>query len=52
MNTLKQIIVHAPPVLREALHDLTDRGLLTRSDQRPRVDPLREHQPPLEIPRL
>ena len=21
MNTLKQIIVHAPPVLREALHD-------------------------------
>ena len=30
MNTLKQIIVHAPPVLREALHDLTDHGLLTR----------------------
>ena len=24
MNTLKQIIVHAPPELREALHDLTD----------------------------
>ena len=24
MNTLKQIIVQAPPVLREALHDLTD----------------------------
>ena len=22
MNTLKQIIVHAPPELREALHDL------------------------------
>ena len=30
MNTLKQIIVHAPPVLREALHDLTNHGLLTR----------------------
>ena len=30
MNTLKQIIVHAPPVLREALHDFTDHGLLTR----------------------
>ena len=30
MNTLKQIIVQAPPVLREALHDLTDHGLLTR----------------------
>ena len=24
MNTLKQIVVHAPPVLREALHALTD----------------------------
>ena len=30
MNTLKQIIVHAPPVLREALHDFTDHSLLTR----------------------
>ena len=30
MNTLKQIIVHAPPALREALHALTDHGLLTR----------------------
>ena len=30
MNTLKQIVVHAPPVLREALHALTDHGLLTR----------------------
>ena len=30
MNTLKQIVVHASPVLREALHDLTDHGLLTR----------------------
>ena len=30
MNTLKQIVVHAPPALREALHDLTDHGLLTR----------------------
>ena len=30
MNTLKQIIVQAPPVLRAALHDLTDHGLLTR----------------------
>ena len=30
MNTLKQIIVQAPPVLREALHDLTDHGLFTR----------------------
>ena len=30
MNTLKQIIVHAPPELREALHGLTDHGLLTR----------------------
>ena len=30
MNTLKQIIMQAPPVLREALHDLTDHGLLTR----------------------
>ena len=30
MNMLKQIIVQAPPVLREALHDLTDHGLLTR----------------------
>ena len=29
-NTLKQIVVHAPPALREALHDLTDHGLLTR----------------------
>ena len=30
MNTLKQIVVHASPVLREALHNLTDHGLLTR----------------------
>ena len=30
MITLKQIIVHAPPQLREALHALTDHGLLTR----------------------
>ena len=30
MNTLKQILMQAPPVLREALHDLTDHGLLTR----------------------
>ena len=30
MNTLKQIVVHAQPALREALHDLTDHGLLTR----------------------
>ena len=30
MNTLKQIVVHAPPELREALHALTDHGLLTR----------------------
>ena len=30
MNTLKQIVVHAPPVLREAQHALTDHGLLTR----------------------
>ena len=30
MNTLKQIVVHAPPVLREVLHALTDHGLLTR----------------------
>ena len=30
MNTLKQIVVHAPPILREALHDLTDHGLRTR----------------------
>ena len=30
MNTLQQIIVYAPPVLREALHGLTDHGLLTR----------------------
>ena len=30
MNTLKQIVVHASPALREALHDLTDHGLLTR----------------------
>ena len=30
MNTLKQIVAHASPVLREALHDLTDHGLLTR----------------------
>ena len=30
MNTLKQIIMQAPPFLREALHDLTDHGLLTR----------------------
>ena len=30
MNTLKQIVVHASPILREALHDLTDHGLLTR----------------------
>ena len=27
MNTLKQIVVHAPPVLREALHALTDHAL-------------------------
>ena len=33
MNTLKQIIVHAPPELREALHDLTDHGLLTEGDR-------------------
>ena len=30
MNTLKQIVVNAPPHLREALHALTDHGLLTR----------------------
>ena len=30
MHTLQQIVVHAPPALREALHDLTDHGLLTR----------------------
>ena len=30
MITLKRIVVNAPPVLREALQDLTDRGLLTR----------------------
>ena len=29
-TAVKQIIVHAPPVLREALHALTDHGLLTR----------------------
>ena len=28
MNTLKQILVHALPVLREALHDFTNHGLL------------------------
>ena len=31
MNTLKQIIVHAPPVLREARHDLTDHGQLRQA---------------------
>ena len=30
MITLKQIVVHAPPPLREALHALPDHGLLTR----------------------
>ena len=30
MITLKQIVVHAPPSLREALHALPDHGLLTR----------------------
>ena len=30
MNTLKQIVVHASPRLREALQDLPDHGLLTR----------------------
>ena len=30
MHTLKQIVVNAPPHLREALHALTDHGLLTR----------------------
>ena len=30
MITLKQIVVHAPPPLREALHVLPDHGLLTR----------------------
>ena len=30
MNTLKQIVVHASPVLRDALHALTDHRLLTR----------------------
>ena len=30
MTTLQQIVVHAPPVLREALHALTDHGLRTR----------------------
>ena len=30
MTTLKQIVVHAPPALREALHALTEHGLLTR----------------------
>ena len=30
MNTLKQIVVNAPPPLRESLQALTDRALLTR----------------------
>ena len=30
MHTLKPIVVHTSPVLREALHGLTDHGLLTR----------------------
>ncbi len=30
MHALKQIVVNAPPHLREALHALTDHGLLTR----------------------
>ena len=47
MNTLKQIIVHAPPELREALHDLTDHGLLTRcAGLRPGpIDTRPPHQP-------
>ena len=47
MNTLKQIVVNAPPHLREALHALTDHGLLTRaapdSDRAPSTRP---PQPP------
>ena len=30
MSTLKQILVNAPPVLREPLQALTDRALVTR----------------------
>ena len=47
MNTLKQIIVQAPPVLREALHDLTDHGLLTRCARTPTGPPsTRPSRPP------
>ena len=34
MVTLKQIVVHAPPSLREALQSLTDRELLKRCARR------------------
>ena len=43
MNTLKQIVVHASPVLREALHDLTDHGLLTPLRRTPTGPPRHAH---------
>ena len=43
MNTLKQIIVHAPPALREALHDLTDHGLLNPLRRTPTGPPRHAH---------
>ena len=55
MNTLKQIIVQAPPVLREALHDLTDHGLLTTLRRTPtgphrHAHRVRQAHPPVARP--
>ena len=46
MVTLKQIVVNAPPHLREALHALTDHRLLTRCAPSDRARSTRPPQPP------
>ena len=49
MVTLKQIVVNAPPHLREALHALTDHRLLTRCAALHRtVVVRRRHQPTVD----
>ena len=50
MNTLKQIVVNAPPHLREALHALTDHGLLTRCAGLRPGPPRHAHPQPPSIP--
>ena len=50
MNTLKQIVVNAPPHLREALHALTDHGLLTRCAGLRPGPPRHAHRSPPSIP--